>query len=104
MNGFPGNPAGLAALTPEERFRYGIFLEGLKEAIGNWHYQCQQDLLDRELCDTGYRTEVMFLLPVLKSMGSNLSNMRRSFIADARKIAEDEGLPVPNEDGTWPRE
>ena len=99
--GFPANPDGLAALTAEDRFRFAGFLQGLKEAVGNWHYQCQQGLLDDELCQSSYRAEVRQLVSMLHGMDIGLSNMRASFVADVRKIANEEGLPVPNEDGTW---
>ena len=99
--GFPANPEGLAALTDEERFRFAGFLQGLKEAVGNWHYLCQQNMLDDELCRAGYRSEVRSLVPMLHGMRVSFANMRESFVADVRNIANEEGLPVPNEDGSW---
>ena len=100
--GFPANRDAMSSLTVEERFRYGVFLEGFKEAVANWHYQCQQALLDSELCDAGYRAEAISLLRFGFGAHVDLSNLRRSFIDDLRRIARKEGLPVPNEDGTWP--
>lgn len=99
--GFPENPEGLAALTDEDRFRFAGFLEGFKEAVGNWHYLCQQNMLDDELCRSSYRNEVRSLVPMLHGMHVSLTNMRESFVADVRNIAKAEGLPVPNEDGSW---
>jgi len=99
--GFPDDPQALSALAPEDRFRFNIFLQGVKEAVANWHFQCQQELLDDELCKAGYESEVKSFLPILKGMNVGLQNMRPSFIADVRRIAEAANLPMPNEDGSW---
>ena len=99
--GFPANPDALAALTGEDRFRLGIFLSGLKEVVANWHYQCQQELLDVELCRSSYRWQAKNLIPLLHAADLGLENMRESFVEDLRKIAKEEGLPVPNRDGSW---
>jgi len=99
--GFPIDPKSLDALSAEDRFRFAGFAEGLKEAVGNWHYLCQQEMLDAELCQTSYRNEVRRLIPVMHGLNIGFSNMRMSFVADVRNIATEEGLPVPNEDGTW---
>ncbi len=58
-------------------------------------------MLDDELCRSGYRYEVINLVPMLHGMHMSLTNMRESFVADVRNIAKEEGLPVPNEDGSW---
>lgn len=100
-NGFPNKPDALTALTPEERFRYGIFLIGLKEALTNWHYQCQEDLLDQEYCRTTFRNDVANALPIFKGMNISLAGSSQRFIEDVRAYATEAGLPVPNEDGTW---
>jgi hypothetical protein len=76
-------------------------MQGMKESFSNWHYQCQQGFLDEELCQTGYRIDVMNILPVLRAMNIDLTNTRSSFVADLREIARQNDLPVPNEDGTW---
>lgn len=100
--GFPRDPEALQTLTPEERFRMGVFMEGFKEAVGNWHYQCQEGLLDVELCEAAFPFQARSLLVQSHAMGVSLSNLRRSFIAELINIAEEAGLPAPNEDGTWP--
>ena len=99
--GFPKKTEGLDALNAEDRFRFTVFLEGLKEAMGNWHYQCPQGLLDDELCQSSYRTEIVKLVSMLHGMDIGLGNMRSSFMADVRNIAIEEGLPVPKKDGSW---
>jgi len=99
--GFPENPASLETLTAEDRYRMAIFVGGLKEAISNWHYQCQHGMLDLELCQSGYRAQVRNLVKTLHGMNIGLGDMRQSFIEDVRNIANEEGLPAPNEDGSW---
>ena len=100
--GFPGDENAFDVLSPEERFRYAVFMQGMKESFGNWHYQCEQGLLDEDYCTSAFVAEVRSLLPILHGMRIALTNMRPSFIADIRDIAAQQGLPVPNEDGTWP--
>jgi hypothetical protein len=99
--GFPQDRDAMAALSYEERFRYGIFIEGLKEAVANWFFQCQLELLDEELCAAGYPAEARSLVIQAHAAGIDLTNMRDSFIADLRRLAEQEDLPMLNEDGTW---
>lgn len=100
--GFPRDPNAFQTLTPEERFRMGVFMEGFKEAVSNWHYQCQQGLLDQELCEAAYPFQARSLLVQSRAMGVGLTNLRRSFVADLIRLAQESGLPAPNEDGTWP--
>jgi len=102
--GYPGDPDAVSVLTPEERFRFVVFMNGFMEAVQNWHYQCQQALLDEELCESGYPPEARSLLRQTSALGLPLTSMRRSFVADLRRIAAEEGLPVPNEDGSWPEQ
>ena len=99
--GFPAIPNAISVLTPEDRFRYGIFLQGIKEAMQNWHYQCQQELLDEEVCETAYEAEIITFLPMLSAMNIDFTNSRPSFVTEVRRIAAKTGLPAPNEDGTW---
>lgn len=99
--GFPEDPESLDILTAEDRFRMSVFVGGLKATISNWHYQCQHGMLDEELCQSDYRVQVRNLLQTLHGMRIGLADTRRSFIADVRKIANEDGLPVPNEDGSW---
>lgn len=48
------------------------------------------------------RAEAISLLRFTFGMGVDMSNLRQSFIADLRRIAKEEGMPAPNEDGNWP--
>ena len=100
--GFPEDRSSLDVLTPEERVRLRITIEGFKEAVGNWHFQCVRELLDLEICEAAYPYQARNLLIRANGAGIDFGNMRRSTIADLRRIAINEGLPVPNEDGTWP--
>lgn len=100
-DGFPRNPDALDALTPEDQFRARSFLLGLSEAVDNWHYQCQQDLLEEELCKSGYEAQARLLIVMSRAAGIDFSSNRASFIADLRRIAAENDLPAPQEDGTW---
>jgi hypothetical protein len=99
--GFPQDQEALGVLTPEDRFRLVGFLGGLVETVQNWHYQCQQKLLDDELCRSGYESQAVSLITLTHAAGIDFSDRRASFIADLRRLAAEAGLPVPNEDGTW---
>lgn len=102
--GFPQNPDSLSTLSPEDRFRMTGFLSGLTETVQNWHYQCVQEFLDQELCQSGYETEARRLIRMVHGAGIDFSSSRASFIADLRRIAAESELPVPNDDGTWRQE
>ena len=99
--GFPRDPAGLEALSGEDRFRFVAFLGGLNEVVQNWHFQCQEGLLDEEICGAGYESQVRGLVSMSHGLGLGFTSNRPSFIADVRRIAADAGLPVPDEDGRW---
>lgn len=99
--GFPADPGALDVLTAEERFRIVLFVSGFKEAVGNWHFQCQQGMLDDELCRSGYRSQVRNLIRMAYATNVAFGDVRESFVADIRRIAQEEGLPMPNEDGSW---
>lgn len=99
--GFPRDPAALDTLRPEDRFRLTGFLSGLAETVQNWHFQCQQDLLDEELCHSGYESQARVLITLCHAAGLDFTDNRASFIADLRRIATESGLPVPKEDGSW---
>jgi hypothetical protein len=101
--GFPGNSEALDALTPLDRFRYSAFISGLNETVQNWHYQCQEDLLDDELCQSGYESMARSLLQTSHGLGIDFTANRPSFVADLRRIGNEAGLPVPDEDGRWPQ-
>ena len=100
--GFPGNPAGLDVLSGEDQFRFGTFVAGLSEVVQNWHFQCQQGLLDEEICGAGYESQVKSLVSMSRGLGIGFTSSRPSFIADVRRIAAEASLPVPDEDGRWP--
>ncbi len=99
--GFPQDPGALSQLDPQDQFRARGFLAGLTEAVQNWHYQCQQELLDFELCQSGYEAQAADLIIFVHGAGLDFSSSRASFIEDLRRIATETDLPIPNEDGTW---
>ena len=100
--GFPHDPAGLESLSGEDRFRFSAFVAGLNEVVQNWHFQCQQGLLDEEICGAGYESQVRGLISMSHGLGMGFTTNRPSFIADVRRIALEAGMSVPNEDGSWP--
>lgn len=101
--GFPENPGSLDALDGEDLFRLSAFIAGINEVVQNWHFQCQQGLLDVEICGAGYESQVRYLIAMSKGLGLDFRNNRPSFIADLRRIGEEAGMPVPDEDGRWPQ-
>ena len=100
--GFPSNEEAIEQLTPLDRYRFLAFASGLTEAVQNWHYQCQQGFLDEELCRSGYEYQARGLLGMARGLDADFTATRPSFIADLRRIAREAGMPVPNEDGSWP--
>lgn len=101
--GFPEDPHGLDALSGEDQYRFAAFVSGVNEVVQNWHFQCQQGLLDDEICGAGYESMVRNLLSMSRGLGRGFADNRPSFIADVRRIGNEAGMPVPNEDGTWPQ-
>ena len=100
--GFPQDPAGLESISGEDRFRFLAFRDGLNEVVQNWHFQCQQGLLDEEICGAGYESQVRGLISMSRGLGVGFTSNRPSFIADLRRIGKEAGMQVPNEDGSWP--
>ena len=101
--GFPQNSEALDVLTPLDRFRYATFTGGLAETVQNWHYQCQEELLDDELCQSGYESMAISLLRTSRGLGIDFTANRPSFVADLRRLGKEAGIPVPDEDGRWPQ-
>lgn len=101
--GFPQNSEALDVLTPLDRFRLATFTGGLAETVQNWHYQCQEELLDDELCQSGYESMARSLLRTLRGLGIDFTANRPSFVADLRRLGKEAGIPVPDEDGRWPQ-
>jgi len=101
--GFPQNSEALSVLTPLDRFRLATFTGGLAETVQNWHYQCQEELLDDELCQSGYESMARSLLRTSRGLGIDFTANRPSFVADLRRLGKEAGIPVPDEDGRWPQ-
>ena len=101
--GFPGTSGALDVLTPLDRFRLATFTGGLAETVQNWHYQCQEELLDDELCQSGYESMARSLLRTSRGLGIDFTANRPSFVADLRRLGKEAGIPVPDEDGRWPQ-
>jgi len=101
--GFPQNSEALSVLTPLDRFRLATFTGGLAETVQNWHYQCQEELLDDELCQSGYESMARSLLRTSRGLGIDFTANRPSFVADLRRLGKEAGIPVPDGDGRWPQ-
>ena len=101
--GFPQNSEALDVLTPLDRFRLATFTGGLAETVQNWHYQCQEELLDDELCQSGYESMARSLLRTSRGLGIDFTANRPSFVADLRRLGKEAGIPVPDGDGRWPQ-
>jgi hypothetical protein len=100
--GFPNDPNALETLSGEDRFRFGAFLAALNEVVQNWHFQCEQDLLDPDMCAAGYESQLRNLISMSHALGADFSNNMPTFIGDVRRVAAESGLPIPREDGRWP--
>jgi hypothetical protein len=95
------NEETLEILTEEERVRLRARMIGARDDFGNLYYQCQQGFLDQEFCQYRFRAQVIALLPQWRVLGVIFSGQRPSFIAAIQRIAKEEGLPAPDDDGAW---
>lgn len=100
--GFPDDPEAINVLTTEERLRMRVMYVAIFEVTAAWYFQCQNDLLAEETCDTVQRYQVLWLAPRARAMDVGLSGTPRSFIAEVQRILTEEGLTPPNDDGSWP--
>ncbi len=93
----------LASLSPEERERVFYYYYRNINDIRNQFYQYQQGYLPQEVWDASSRGQIIRLL----NLGAALGRPERfegnaEFKAEIRRIAEEEKVPFPNDDGTWP--
>ena len=102
--GFPQDPEAVNALSYEERIRLALMYTAILEATENWHIQCQRGMLNDATCTITQREQLVFLLPLARGVGVDLVGRSPSFIAEVQGIATEEGLPVPNDDGSWPED
>ena len=99
--GFPNDPDALEKLSGEDVFRFQAFVAGLNEIVQNWYFQCDQGLLDPDLCGAGYEAQVRGLVRMSRALGADFSTNMPGFVADVRRIAKEAGLRIPEPDGTW---
>ncbi len=67
--------------------------------FGNSFYQCQRGYLNEETCQG--RNLYPEFIKELNIIGYDMRNMRTSFIAEVRRIAQENDMPVIGEDGRW---
>jgi hypothetical protein len=67
----------------------------------NNYYQCQEGFLDSEVCEATFNSVNEFLILGMHALDRDMRGHRSSFIAEMRRFAEEAGLPVIGEDGTW---
>lgn len=91
----------LEILTEEEKIRLRSRYIGIIDDLSNLYFQCQEGFLDPEFCEHRFRTQVAALLPQWHALGIRFFAQRPSFLAEVQRIALEEGLPSPNNDGTW---
>ena len=94
--------APIGILTEEERVRLRSRLIARRDDLGNLFYQCQEGYLDPEFCDHRLRTQISAFLPQWRAFNIGIFAQRPSFLAEVRAIAEENGLPAPDENGMWP--
>ena len=93
--------APLDILTEEERVRLRSRLIGARDDLGNLFYQCQEGFLDQEFCQYRLRSQISAFLPQWRVLKVGIFAQRPSFLAEIQRIAEEDGVPSPNDDGMW---
>ena len=91
----------LETLTEEEIVRLRARMIGARDDMGNLFYQCQEGFLDFEFCQFRLRSQISSLLPQWRALNVGIVAQRPSFLKEVQRIAEEEGLPSPNDDGWW---
>ena len=100
--GFPGDPDVFGTLPLVDRSRIRLMYTAILEVMENWYIQCQYGMLNEELCLTTQRGQLVSMLPLIRAVGIDLSSNTPSFVAEIQRLSREAGLPVPNNDGTYP--
>ena len=93
--------APLEVLTEEEKVRLRTRLIGARDDLGNLFYQCQEGFLDQEFCQYRLRSQIIGLLQQWRSLDVGIVSQRPSFLKEVQRIAREEGIQPPNDDGWW---
>ncbi len=93
----------IASLTGEEYQRvFYVYLREIND-VRNQFYQYQQGYLPQVVWDASSRGQIMRLLNLAAALGRpERFEGDADFKAEIKRIAEEENLPFPNDDGTWP--
>ena len=101
-NGFPGNPDALTGLSFAKRMRVRLMYTSILEAMSNWQVQCDYGLLIEETCSISQRAVIADMVPLAKAAGISLEFAAPSFVTEVQSVMREQGLPEPNDDGSWP--
>ena len=93
--------APLDSLTTEERMRLRLRMIGLRDDLANLFYQCQEGFLDTEFCEYRLPNQISGMLRQWHTLKVRIIGQRPSFLAEIQRIAKEEGLPAPNDQGQW---
>lgn len=101
-SGFPDNPDAMSGLPFSKQLRVRLMYTSILEAMSNWQVQCDYGLLLEETCAVSQRAVIADMVPLAKAAGVSLQFAAPSFIAEVQSVMREEGLPEPNDDGSWP--
>ncbi len=91
----------IAALTPEEyqRVLYTYYRD--INDVANQFYQYQEGYLPQEIWDAASRDQIVRLIALAADLGRKRMGANPAFREELRRIADEEGLPYPDDDGVW---
>jgi hypothetical protein len=92
----------ISVLTTEEVMRIRFRLIGMRDDLANLFYQCQEGYLDEEFCEFRLDNQIRGLLPQWHAVNVWMIGQRPSFLKEIQKLAVEEGIPPPNDEGYWP--
>lgn len=90
-------------LTPAElvRVQYRYFRDF--EDIRNQYYQLKEGYLPQRIWDSSTRAQIVRMIGLAAALNRKWVSLdaEREFKTEIFRIAAEEGLPTPNEDGVW---
>ena len=91
----------ITALTPEEYQRVlHTYYRDIND-VANQFYQYQEGYLPQEIWESASRDQIMRLIPLAAALDRKRMGSNAAFREAVRKIAEEEGLPYPDDNGVW---
>ncbi len=91
----------IAALTPEEYQRVLFTYYRDINDVANQFYQYQQGYLPQEVWDNSSKNQIERLISLAADLGRKRLGSNPAFREELRRIADEEGLPYPDDDGVW---